>query len=102
MYICTPFWIGLEINYSLTFANNIDNIDSPKTNQLGCRGDNDINGLCPPGPNAVLMLVTRGRMGASRSDDVGKRSGLSWIPPSLETRELWQPSLGIKINLQVK
>ena len=70
---------------------------------LNRRGDDDVNGLSPPGPNAAgLMLLTRWGMWASGSDNVGQRSRLAWIPPTLETRELWQPSLGIKINLQVK
>ena len=67
--------------------------------------DNDLDGLSlyiPGSDAAELMLVTRWRRRPSRCDDVGKWSRLAWIPPPLESRELGQPSLSIKINLQVE
>ena len=64
--------------------------------------DDDGLSLSPGSAGAALMLVTRWRVGASRSDDVGKWSWLAWIPPALKTREFWQPSLCIKIHLKVK
>ena len=64
--------------------------------------DDDGLSLSAGSDGAALMLVTRWRVGASRSDDVGKWSWLAWIPPALKTRELGQPSLCIKIHLKVK
>ena len=72
---------------------------------LGCWADSDGDCIRPfqlvSNPFPVIAMLRR-QIRPSRGHDVWPGGQLARIPPPLETSELWEPSPGVKINLQVK